>query len=119
MKFTQLLSDRVVVRPDCPEDKTKGGILLPDGVKEKPRTGYVIAVGPGKILESGKRSEMTVKVGDYVAFTIYSGAKFEINTKEHLVMTEPEIIGILDPEGGNSKTLEEPISWTTDPDKII
>lgn len=89
------LGDRVVVKPAAAEEKTAGGIILPDTVKEKPVEGNVIAVGPGKIADDGKAIKMEVKVGDRVLYGKYSGTEVTINGEEYLIMRESDIFGIL------------------------
>jgi chaperonin GroES len=90
------LEDRVVVQPNEAEEKTSGGIVLPDSAKEKPLMGKVIAVGPGKLLDSGNHGEMSVKKGDTVIFGKYSGSEVEIDGKEVKILRESEILGIVD-----------------------
>ncbi len=77
------------------EDVTKGGIVLPEAAKEKPRRGTVMAIGNGKLLENGKRSEFQVKVGDKVLFTSYGGTEIKIDGEEILIMDEADILAIL------------------------
>lgn len=89
------LGDRVVVKPAAAEEKTAGGIILPDTVKEKPVEGTVVAVGPGKVTDDGKAIKMEVKVGDKVLFGKYSGTEVTINGEEYLIMRESDIFGIL------------------------
>lgn len=89
------LGDRVVVEPAAAEEKTAGGIILPDTVKEKPVEGTVIAVGPGKIADDGKVIKMEVKVGDKVLYGKYSGTEVTIKRTEYLIMRESDIFGIL------------------------
>ena len=92
----QPLGDRILVKPLEAEEKTKGGIVLPDTAKEKPQEGKVVAVGKGKVLESGKVQEMEVKVGDKVLYGKYSGT--EISTKDgedYLIMREEDILAIM------------------------
>jgi len=89
------LGDRVVVKPAAAEEKTAGGIILPDTVKEKPVEGNVIAVGPGKVADDGKAIKMEVKVGDRVLYGKYSGTEVTINGEEYLIMRESDIFGIL------------------------
>jgi chaperonin GroES len=96
MKFTPL-ADRVVIKPLKAEDKTKGGIVLPDTAKEKPLEGTVFAVGKGKILDNGKVQALEVKEGDRVLYGKYSGT--EIGTKEDeelLIMKEEDIFAIVE-----------------------
>ena len=89
------LSDRVVVKPAAAEEKTAGGIILPDTVKEKPVEGTVVAAGPGKVADDGKAIKMEVKVGDKVLYGKYSGTEVTINGEEYLIMRESDIFGIL------------------------
>ncbi|MFZ1279251.1 MAG: co-chaperone GroES [Ignavibacteriaceae bacterium] len=89
------LGDRVVVKPAAAEEKTAGGIILPDTVKEKPVEGNVVAVGPGRVADDGKAIKMEVKVGDKVLYGKYSGTEVSINGEEYLIMRESDIFGIL------------------------
>jgi chaperonin GroES len=89
------LHDRVVVQRIEEEQKTSGGIIIPDTAKEKPQQGKVVAVGKGKVLENGSRVEMDVKVGDKVLFGKYSGTEIKISGEEYLIMREDDILGIL------------------------
>jgi chaperonin GroES len=86
------LDDRVVVQPIEAEEKTAGGIVLPDTAKEKPQRGTVLAVGPGKLLDSGKRSELSVSVGDEVIYGKYGGSDIEINGDEYKILRESDIL---------------------------
>ena len=95
MKFRPL-HDRVVIRRIEGEDKTKGGILIPDTVKEKPQEGEVIAVGPGARDESGKLIAIEVKAGDRVLFGKWSGAEVKIDGEDLLIMKESDILGVID-----------------------
>ncbi len=88
--------DRVLVAPFEAEEKTSGGILLPDNAKEKPARGKVLAVGPGKLLESGERAPLTVKVGMTVLYGKYSGTDIKLDGVEHQIMREGEILAILE-----------------------
>lgn len=88
------LADRVIVKPKEAEEKTKGGIILPDIAKEKPIEGTVIAVGPGKV-EDGKTIEMSVKVGDTVLYGKYGGTDVTVDGEEYLIMRESDIYGIV------------------------
>jgi chaperonin GroES len=90
------LHDRVIVKRTEGEEKTKGGIIIPDTAKEKPIEGKVVAVGNGKILESGKTLPMQVKTGDKVLFGKYAGNEIKIDGEEHVIMREDDIIAILD-----------------------
>lgn len=91
------LSDHIVIEPISLEEKTKTGIFLPQSAdKERPEQGKVIAVGPGKELNSGKRSEMEVKVGDVVLFTKYGPNEIKVDGKEYLIAKQEDILAILE-----------------------
>jgi len=90
------LHDRVIVKRVEEEEKTKGGIIIPDTAKEKPVEGKVIAVGAGKILENGKVQPLAVKKGDKVLFGKYAGTDIKIEGEEHLIMREDDIIAIVE-----------------------
>jgi chaperonin GroES len=90
------LDDRIVVKPSEAETKTAGGIVLPDTAKEKPVTGKVIAVGEGKLLESGKRAEMSVKKNDEVIYGKYGGSEVELEGKKYVILRESDVLGILE-----------------------
>jgi chaperonin GroES len=90
------LDDRVVVKQSEAEDKTAGGIILPDTAKEKPQLGKVVAVGPGKLLDDGKRGPMSVKKGDKVIYAKYIGSDVEINGEKHIILKESDILGVVD-----------------------
>jgi chaperonin GroES len=90
------LHDRVIVKRMEGEEKTKGGIIIPDTAKEKPVEGKVIAVGSGKVLENGKKSPLQVKEGDRILFGKYSGTEVKIDGEEHLIMREDDIIAIVE-----------------------
>ena len=90
------LDDRVVVEPAKAEEKTAGGIVLPDTAKEKPLMGKIIAVGPGKLLDNGKRAALSVKVKDEVIFGKYAGSDFKIEGKDYKVLRESEILGVVE-----------------------
>ena len=89
------LADRVIVKPAEAEEKTSGGIILPDTAKEKPIEGTVVAVGPGKTGDDGKVIKMEVKVGDRVLYGKYSGTEVTIGGEEYLIMRESDIFGIV------------------------
>jgi len=89
------LHDRVIVKRVDEEGKTKGGIIIPDTAKEKPIEGKVVAVGQGKILESGKKQPLEVKKGDKVLFGKYGGTDIQIEGVDHLIMKEDDIIAIV------------------------
>src|ERR1041384_7299708 len=88
----QPLEDRIVIRRLEAEEKTAGGIVLPDTAKEKPQRGEVIAVGPGKLLDSGKRAALEVKVGDTVLFGKYSGTDIKVSGEECLILRESDLL---------------------------
>jgi chaperonin GroES len=90
------LHDRVIVKRMEGEEKTKGGIIIPDTAKEKPVEGKVIAVGSGKVLENGKKAPLQVKEGDRILFGKYSGTEVKIDGEEHLIMREDDIIAIVE-----------------------
>jgi chaperonin GroES len=89
------LADRVVIKPAPAEEKTKGGIILPDTAKEKPVVGEIVAVGPGKIADDGKKITMEVKVGDKVLYGKYSGTEVTVEGDEYLIMREADIFAIV------------------------
>lgn len=89
------LHDRVIVKRVA-EEKTKGGIIIPDTAKEKPVEGKVVAVGDGKILENGTKVPLNVKKGDKVLFGKYAGTEINIEGEEHLIMREDDILGIIE-----------------------
>ncbi len=90
------LGDKVVIKPLQEDEKTKGGIVLPDTAeKEKPEKGEIVAVGPGKILRSGQHRPMSVKKGDIVLFTKYSPNEVKVNGKEVLIISESDILAIV------------------------
>ncbi len=86
------LDDRVVVEPVAAEETTAGGIVLPDAAKEKPQRGTVVAVGPGKLLDSGERGELSVGVGDEIIFGKYGGTDIEVNGQEVKILRESDIL---------------------------
>lgn len=89
------LEDRVLVKPIESESKTASGLYLPETAKEKPVRGEVIAVGPGKRLDNGKRAEMSVKEGDQVVYGKYAGTEVEIEGVKHLILRESELLGVI------------------------
>ena len=94
MKFKPL-RDRVFVKYTSEEEKTAGGLYIPDTAKEKPQKGVVIEVGPGRITDDGKRQPLEVKVGDTILFDKYSGSKIKIDEEEYLIIREEDILGII------------------------
>lgn len=89
------LNDKIVVQRMEAEDKTAGGIILPDNAKEKPKQGKILSVGDGKVLENGKRAAFQVKAGDKVLFTSYAGTEVSVDGKEYLIMTEDDILAVV------------------------
>lgn len=89
------LGDRILVKRLEAEEKTAGGIVLPDTAKEKPREGKVISVGPGKMLDSGEKGKMQLKKGDRILFTSYAGTEVDIDGEEHLIMPEEDVLAIV------------------------
>ena len=92
----QPLGDRVVIRREESEETTAGGIVLPDSSKDKPARGEVISIGEGRLLESGARSEIQVKVGDRVIFSSYAGETLQIDEDELLLMREDDILAVIE-----------------------
>ena len=90
------LNEKIVVERLEADEKTAGGIILPDTAKEKPKQGKVLAVGEGKALETGKRAAFQVKVGDRVLFSSYSGNEVTLDGKEYLIMTEDDVLAVVD-----------------------
>ncbi len=90
------LSDRILVRRLEAEEKTKGGIIIPDTAKEKPREGKIVAVGDGRIDEDGKKRPLAVKAGDKVLFNSYAGTDIKIDGEEFLIMKEEDVLGIIE-----------------------
>jgi chaperonin GroES len=90
------LGDHVIVKPLEEETVQKGGIIIPDTAKEKPSKGEVIAVGPGKIMEDGKKKAMDLKVGDKIIYQKYGGNEIKINDVEHLIMTEEDVLAVIE-----------------------
>ncbi len=90
------LQDRVIVKRLEEEEKTAGGLIIPDAAKEKPQSGKILAVGPGKVLDNGTKVELTVKEGDTVLFGKYAGTEIKIDGEEVLIMREDDILGIVE-----------------------
>ena len=90
------LDDRVVVRPSDAEEVTAGGIVLPDAAQEKPQRGKVVAVGGGKLLDSGKRGELSVSVGDEVIYGKYGGTEVKVDGEDLLVMREEDVMAVIE-----------------------
>lgn len=89
------LGDRIVVQAAPQEEKTKGGLVLPDTVKEKPVEGIVVAVGDGKILENGERQPMDVKVNDKIIYSKYSGTEVKLDGEEYLILSERDVLAVI------------------------
>ena len=90
------LDDRIVVEPMEAEEKTAGGIVLPDSAKEKPQKGKVVATGEGKLLDDGKRAPMSVKKGDTILYAKYGGTEVKVDGKELLIMRESDVLAKVD-----------------------
>ena len=90
------LNEKIVVERLEADDRTAGGIILPDTAKEKPKQGKIISVGDGKLLDDGKRAAFQVKVGDKVLFSSYSGNEVTVDNKEYLIMTEDDVLAVVD-----------------------
>ena len=97
------LGDRVLVRRVEEEEKTKGGIIIPDTAKEKPQEGEVLSVGPGARDDSGKIQPLDVKVGDRILFGKWSGTEVKLDGEDLLIMKESDILGVLEPEKSKAK----------------
>lgn len=95
------LSDRVIVKAISAEETTRGGIVLPDTAREKPQEGEVLAVGPGKLMDTGKVAAMDVKVGDRVVYSKYGGTEVKVNGDELVVLRQDDILGVV--ENGKKK----------------
>lgn len=89
------LEDRVVIKPEMPDEKVQGGIIIPDTAREKPQKGKVTAIGPGKMSETGTKIPMNVKVGDTVLYGKYSGTEITIDEEELLILRESDIFAII------------------------
>ena len=90
------LGDRVVIQPTAREEMTKSGIVLPDTAKEKPQKGIVLAVGPGRTLDDGKRESIDVKKGDSVLYAKYAGTEFKIDDEELLIVSQKDILAVVE-----------------------
>lgn len=92
----QPLEDRILIQPIEAETMTASGIYLPETAKERPIQGKIVAVGPGKLLENGKRASLSVKKGDTVVFGKYAGTEVELKGDKHLIMRETELLGVIE-----------------------
>ena len=90
------LGDRLVVRPSAREEMTKSGIVIPDTAKEKPQEGTIVAAGPGRVLDDGKREPMDVKAGDKVLYAKYAGTEFKIDDEDLLIVGQKDILAIVE-----------------------
>jgi chaperonin GroES len=90
------LGEKVILKRTEADDKTSGGIVLPDAAKEKPKRGTILSVGDGKLLDTGKRKPLQVKAGDQVLFTGYAGTEVKVNGEELLIMDESDILAVLE-----------------------
>lgn len=89
------LGDRVFIKVSASEEKTAGGIFLPDAAKEKPQVGEIVAVGPGKRSDDGSRQEIEVKVGDKVLYSKYAGTDIKLGTEEYVLLSEKDILAVV------------------------
>ena len=89
------INDRVVIKPAPAEEKTSGGIIIPDTAKEKPQRGKIVAVGQGKLLDDGSRRKMQLKKGDQVLFTSYAGTDIKVDGSEYLIMDESDVMAVI------------------------
>jgi len=89
------LDDRVIIKPNEAEDRTANGIYLPEGAKEKPMMGKVVAVGPGKLNDDGSRTALSVNKGDTVVYGKYAGTEIDLNDEKHIIVRESELLGIV------------------------
>jgi len=90
------LDDRIVIKQSEAEEKTAGGIILPDTAKEKPQIGKVVAIGPGKLLDDGKRAKMSVKKNEEVIYGKYMGSDIEIDGDKYVILRESDVLGIVE-----------------------
>ena len=96
MKKFRPLQDRILARRKTEEEKTRGGIIIPDTAKEKPLEGKVVAVGNGKILEDGKVRPLDIKAGDTILFSKYAGTEVKIEGEDHLILREEDVLGVIE-----------------------
>ncbi|MBM4381133.1 MAG: co-chaperone GroES [Deltaproteobacteria bacterium] len=90
------LQDRLIIKRVAEENKTKGGLFIPDNAKEKPLEGHVVAVGNGKLLEDGKLRPLDIKAGDTVLFSKYAGTEIKLDGEDHLILREEDVLGVLE-----------------------
>ncbi len=89
------LADKILVKRLEAQEITKGGIVLPDSAKEKPKEGRIIEVGPGKVMDDGNRSTMQLKKGDHVLFTSYAGTEIKVDGEDYLIMSEDDVLAVV------------------------
>ena len=92
----QPLGDRLVVKPLAKEQVTRSGIVLPDTAKEKPQEGEILAVGPGKVLDNGKRTSVELEVGQRILFAKYAGTEIKLEGEEYLILRESDVMGVIE-----------------------
>ena len=90
------IGDKVIIKRVESEEKTAGGIVLPDSAKEKPKRGVILAVGTGRLLDDGRRSDMQVKKNDEVVFTSYAGTEIKVEGEDYMIMDESDILGVIE-----------------------
>ncbi len=90
------LDNRVLIKPADPEEKTASGLYLPQGAKEKPQQGTIVAVGPGRLLKDGKRAPIAVKKGEKVVYGRYAGSEIELKGVKHVILEETELLGVIE-----------------------
>jgi len=90
------LQDRIIIKRVAEENKTKGGLFIPETAKEKPLEGHVVAVGNGKLLEDGKLRPLDIKAGDTVLFSKYAGTEIKIDGEDHLILREEDVLGVIE-----------------------
>ncbi len=90
------LDDRIIIKQSDAEEKSAGGILLPDSAQEKPQIGKIVAAGPGKLLDDGKRAQMSVKKKDEVLYAKYSGSDVEVDGEKYVILRESDVLGIVE-----------------------
>jgi chaperonin GroES len=95
------MGDRVVVKPKSREETTKSGLVLPDTASERPQQGEVLSVGPGRVLDNGKRAAVDINQGDTVLFAKYSGTEFKLEDEDLLILSERDVLAVI--ENGNSR----------------
>lgn len=94
-KSLQPLGDRVIIKPSAREEVTKSGIVLPDTAREKPQEGTVLAVGPGRVLDTGQRVSVELKQGDKVMYAKYAGTEYKLDDDELIILAERDVLGVL------------------------